>query len=93
MSLHHMQFFAPHHAPPPDYTIALDPERFPAVRYMGRPAIENAEWRVRLTHTLPTDKRIMSFVDVLWGFEVTGGYDQWEPLTVIHVSHSTRYPL
>lgn len=28
----------------------------------------------------------MSFVDTLWGFEVTGGYDQYEPLTVLAVS-------
>ncbi len=28
----------------------------------------------------------MSFVDTLWGFEVTGGYDQYEPLTVLNVS-------
>lgn len=27
----------------------------------------------------------MSFVDTLWGFEVTGGYDQYEPLTVLEV--------
>lgn len=34
------------------------------------------------------DHRIMSFVDVLWGFEVTGGIDQLEPLTVIAVKRS-----
>lgn len=28
----------------------------------------------------------MSFIDVLWGFEVTGGSDQFEPLTVIDVN-------
>lgn len=38
--------------------------------------------------TVSTDKRIMSFVDILWGFEVTGGIDQYEPLTVIGVKRS-----
>lgn len=83
-----MQHFAPHHDPPPDYTIPLDVERFPAGRYLPPPAFDNAEYRVRITHTVATDRRIMSFVDVLWGFEVTGGYDQWEPLTIINVSGS-----
>lgn len=64
----------------------LDSVRFPVAKFLPRPAFENAEYRVQITHTVATDKRIMSFVDVLWGFEVTGGYDQWEPLTVIHVS-------
>lgn len=50
------------------------------------PAFGNAEWRMNLTHTVETDPRIMTFVDTLWGFEVTGGYDQFEPLTVISVS-------
>ena len=31
------------------------------------------------------DKRVMTFVDNLWGFEVTGGADQFEPLTVVSV--------
>lgn len=38
--------------------------------------------------TVETDKRIMTFIDVLWGFEVTGGVDQYEPLTVIGVKRS-----
>lgn len=55
---------------------------------MPEPAIGNAEYRIQITHTIGTDKRIMSFVDVLWGFEVTGGFDQWEPLTIIDVRRS-----
>lgn len=30
----------------------------------------------------------MSFVDILWGFEVTGGIDQYEPLTILNVSRA-----
>lgn len=75
-----------HHSHADTHLIALDAERFPAVRFMPEPAFENAEYRVRITHTLGTDKRIMSFVNYLWGFEVTGGYDQWEPLTIVDVS-------
>lgn len=43
------------------------------------------EWKYRYTGTVDTDKRIMSFVDNLWGIEVTGGIDQFEPLTIIGV--------
>lgn len=46
-------------------------------------AFDNVEYQVRMTYTVETDKRIMSFVDILWGIEVTGGIDQFEPLTVI----------
>lgn len=49
------------------------------------PAFDNAEYQVRITYTLDTDFRIMSFYDVLWEFEVTGGVDQYEPLTIISV--------
>lgn len=72
----------------PNLLTPVDPERFPIIKYMPRPAFENAEYRVRITHTVYTDKRIMSFVNVLWGFEVTGGFDQFEPLTVIGVRRS-----
>lgn len=50
------------------------------------PAFGNVEYRVQFTMSTTKDKRIMSFVDTLWGFEVTGGYDQYEPLTVLAVS-------
>ncbi|KAG4078071.1 hypothetical protein HA402_002122 [Bradysia odoriphaga] len=43
---------------------------------------------VKFTMSTTKDKRIMSFVDTLWGFEVTGGYDQYEPLTVLEVRRS-----
>lgn len=46
---------------------------------------ENCEYEMRITGTVSTDIRIMSFVNVLWGFEVTGGLDQFEPLIVISV--------
>lgn len=49
------------------------------------PAFDNADYEVRLSYTVDTDMRIMSFVDVLWDFEVTGGVDQFEPLTIISV--------
>lgn len=48
-------------------------------------SFKNCEYHVRVTGTTELDKRIMSFVDNLWGFEVTGGIDQFEPLTVISV--------
>ena len=53
---------------------------------LPEPAFGNVEYRLQLTMTVSTDKRIMSFIDPLWGFEVTGGYDQYEPLTIIAVS-------
>lgn len=43
---------------------------------------------LKIWGTAETDKRIMSFVDILWGIEVTGGIDQFEPLTVIGVKRS-----
>lgn len=46
-------------------------------------AFDNVEYQVRMTYTVETDRRIMSFVDTLWGIEVTGGIDQFEPLVVI----------
>ncbi|XP_055523672.1 uncharacterized protein LOC129717640 isoform X2 [Wyeomyia smithii] len=45
----------------------------------------NCQYHVRVSGTTELDKRVMSFVDNLWGFEVTGGIDQFEPLTVISV--------
>ncbi|XP_058812036.1 golgin subfamily A member 6-like protein 26 isoform X2 [Topomyia yanbarensis] len=48
-------------------------------------AFKNCQYHVRVSGTTVLDKRIMSFVDNLWGFEVTGGVDQFEPLTVIAV--------
>ncbi|XP_053698472.1 uncharacterized protein LOC128745422 [Sabethes cyaneus] len=55
---------------------------------VGLPPIEsfaNCQYHVRVSGTTELDKRVMSFVDNLWGFEVTGGVDQFEPLTVISV--------
>ncbi|XP_055714934.1 uncharacterized protein LOC129809148 [Phlebotomus papatasi] len=49
------------------------------------PAFGNVEYIKRITYTLSTDRRTMSFVDYLWGFEITGGSDQFEPLTIINV--------
>lgn len=66
----------------------LDHKRFPAVKFLPEVAIGNAEYKIQITHTISTDTRIMSFVDILWGFEVTGGFDQWEPLTIIGVRRS-----
>lgn len=63
----------------------IDKNRFPMDYLPKNPAFGNAEYQLRITHTVSTDKRIMSFTDTLWGFEVTGGYDQYEPLTVIAV--------
>lgn len=51
-------------------------------------AFDNVEYELRITYTVETDRRIMSFVDTLWGFEVTGGIDQFEPLTVINVTRA-----
>lgn len=51
-------------------------------------AFENCAYELRISGTVSTDKRIMSFVNVLWGFEVTGGIDQYEPLTIINVSQA-----
>lgn len=65
----------------------IDRKRFPVMDYLPEPAFENAEYRLKITHTVSTDTRIMSFIDTLWGFEVTGGYDQYEPLTIIGVRY------
>lgn len=46
----------------------------------------NCEYELRISGTVDTDRRIMSFVDTLWNLEVTGGSDQFEPLVVIDVS-------
>ncbi|XP_058462350.1 uncharacterized protein LOC131437177 isoform X2 [Malaya genurostris] len=48
-------------------------------------SFKNCQYHVRVSGTTFLDKRVMSFVDNLWGFEVTGGTDQFEPLTVITV--------
>lgn len=48
-------------------------------------AFGNADYGVRISHTVDSDMRIMSFVDNLWDFEVTGGKDQFEPLTILSV--------
>lgn len=48
-------------------------------------SFKNCDYHVRISGTTALDKRVMSFVDNLWGFEVTGGVDQYEPLTVIQV--------
>lgn len=49
-------------------------------------AFDNVEYQMLITYTVETDRRIMSFVDKLWGIEVTGGIDQFEPLTIINVT-------
>lgn len=46
---------------------------------------DNTEYELRISGSVETDQRIMSFIDVLWDFEVTGGSDQFEQLTVINV--------
>ncbi|KAJ6638340.1 PDZ and LIM domain protein 2 [Pseudolycoriella hygida] len=65
----------------------LDEKRFPT-HLLPEPAFGNVEYKVLFTMSTTKDKRIMSFVDTLWGFEVTGGYDQYEPLTVLTVRRS-----
>lgn len=55
-------------------------------KYLKQPlAFDNSEYEIRISGTVDTDQRIMSFFDILWGFEVTGGSDQFEPLTIIDV--------
>lgn len=34
---------------------------------------DNCEWQIRVRGSTDHDKRTMTFVDNLWGFEVTGG--------------------
>lgn len=65
----------------------IDEKRFPT-NLLPEPAFGNVEYRVQITMSSTKDKRIMSFVDTLWGFEVTGGHDQYEPLTVLSVRRS-----
>lgn len=43
------------------------------------------EWRLKYSGTTDLDKRVMTFIDNLWGIEVTGGIDQFERLTIIAV--------
>lgn len=46
------------------------------VQELGQYApFDNCEWQIRVSGTTETDKRVMTFVDNLWGFEVTGGGD------------------
>ena len=45
----------------------------------------DVEYRYKYSGTTVLDKRTMSFVDNLWGIEVTGGADQFERLTIIAV--------
>lgn len=45
---------------------------------------KNNIWKYKTTG-IPDHKRVMSFIDNLWGLEITGGKDQYEPLTVIGV--------
>lgn len=63
----------------------IDEKRFEKILRQPLP-FDNCEYELRITGTVETDRRIMSFVNTLWGFEVTGGSDQYEPLTVIDVS-------
>lgn len=49
-------------------------------------AFDNVEYELQMTYTLETDRRIMSFYDCMWGMEVSGGVDQFEPLTIVSVS-------
>lgn len=49
-------------------------------------AFDNVEYQLRITYTLETDRRIMSFVDSMWGIEITGGVDQFEPLNIINLT-------
>jgi len=49
-------------------------------------AFDNVEYELQMTYTLETDRRIMSFYDAMWGMEVSGGIDQFEPLTIVNVS-------
>lgn len=49
-------------------------------------AFDNVEYQLLVTYTVETDRRVMSFFDELWGIEVTGGVDQFEPLTIINVT-------
>ncbi|CAO1403106.1 unnamed protein product [Diamesa tonsa] len=50
------------------------------------PKVENfdVEYTFKVS-TIEKEKRVMSFVDSLWGIEVTGGIDQFEPLTIVAV--------
>lgn len=34
---------------------------------------ENCDWEIRVKGTTDHDPRVMTFVDNLWGFEITGG--------------------
>lgn len=45
----------------------------------------DVEYKLKYSGTTDLDKRTMSFVDNLWGIEVTGGADQFEHLTIIAV--------
>lgn len=49
-------------------------------------AFDNVEYELQISGTVATDQRVMTFIDHLWGFEVTGGADQNEPLTVLEVN-------
>lgn len=48
----------------------------------------DVEWKLKYSGTTDKCKRVMSFVDNLWGIEVTGGIDQFEHLTIISVKRT-----
>lgn len=51
---------------------------------------EEVEWMMCMSWSSDDDRRLMSFIDILWGFEVTGGLDQYESLIVTNVSSFNR---
>lgn len=62
----------------PEYVIRQLPQKRQAEGF-------DVEYRYKYSGTTALDKRTMSFVDNLWGIEVTGGADQFERLTIIAV--------
>lgn len=47
---------------------------------------ENCDWEIRVKGTTDHDARVMTFVDNLWGFEITGG--EWHySLSAYYVSN------
>lgn len=47
---------------------------------------DNTEYELRISGTVETDKRVMSFIDPLWGVEVTGKMLLCNELSAFHLS-------
>lgn len=53
---------------------------------------DNTEYELRISGTVETDKRVMSFIDPLWGVEVTGMHHRFNCFMPQFFSISNDFP-